>query len=123
MRANRTAPSASHLSRASVKTAIALRRGRFASLCCWSQKDVEFWNCPATGLVHDASYAALVDASKELEPILLEIIENQRRALLLIDWFSAILSLAEAILTQRRIPCHHVIFGNQDVGFPLPPCI
>src|SRR5204863_1256692 len=33
-----------------------------------------------TGLVHDASYAALVDASKELEPILLEIIENQRRA-------------------------------------------
>src|SRR5438046_1686463 len=33
MRANRTAPSASHLSRASVKTAIALRRGRFASLC------------------------------------------------------------------------------------------
>jgi hypothetical protein len=51
--------------------------------CLQGHLDAPFVNLTPgtrTGLVHDASFAALIDALKELEPILLEIIENQRRA-------------------------------------------
>jgi hypothetical protein len=47
------------------------------------------------------------------------VVENQRRTLFLVDGIPSVFPQAKTALALRRIPRHHLILGNKDVGEPV----